>query len=165
MVYVCRFVPFSPALHGGGVLIIPGVVYSGAGISTASGVPDYATRAAASEVTVPASPWHARPTKAHKVLVNLFKQGLLRRWFQQNHDGLPQKAGCPQHLLNEIHGSWCAISLSLSQYPPPHPNHLVSPKFADLARCGSSHFVFMLMLTRAILTTSSLFNQQVRDLH
>ena len=25
---------------------------------------------------------------------------------QQNHDGLPQKAGYPQQHLNEIHGAW-----------------------------------------------------------
>jgi NAD-dependent SIR2 family protein deacetylase len=25
---------------------------------------------------------------------------------QQNHDGLPQKAGFPQHCINEIHGAW-----------------------------------------------------------
>merc|ERR1711977_738063 len=25
---------------------------------------------------------------------------------QQNHDGLPQKAGFPQENINEIHGSW-----------------------------------------------------------
>mmetsp|Transcript_53606 Transcript_53606/g.144375 ORF Transcript_53606/g.144375 Transcript_53606/m.144375 type:complete len:102 (+) Transcript_53606:3-308(+) len=27
-------------------------------------------------------------------------------WVQQNHDGLPQKAGYPQESINEIHGSW-----------------------------------------------------------
>ena len=32
---------------------------------------------------------------------------MLSFWVQQNHDGLPQKAGFPQWLLNEIHGSWC----------------------------------------------------------
>lgn len=26
-------------------------------------------------------------------------------WIQQNHDGLPQKAGLPQHRINEIHGA------------------------------------------------------------
>ena len=29
-----------------------------------------------------------------------------RHWVQQNHDGLPQKAGYPQQHLNEIHGAW-----------------------------------------------------------
>ena len=27
-------------------------------------------------------------------------------WVQQNHDGLPQKAGFPQQDMIEIHGSW-----------------------------------------------------------
>ena len=31
---------------------------------------------------------------------------LVSYWIQQNHDGLPQKAGFPQYLLNEIHGAW-----------------------------------------------------------
>ena len=34
------------------------------------------------------------------------REGLLHGWVQQNHDGLPQKAGFPQERINEIHGSW-----------------------------------------------------------
>jgi len=34
------------------------------------------------------------------------RKGMLHRWVQQNHDGLPQKAGVPQHVMNEIHGAW-----------------------------------------------------------
>jgi hypothetical protein len=30
----------------------------------------------------------------------------IMRWVQQNHDGLPQKAGFPQSMMNEIHGAW-----------------------------------------------------------
>ena len=36
----------------------------------------------------------------------MYANGLLHEWIQQNHDGLPQKAGMPQAGLNEIHGSW-----------------------------------------------------------
>ena len=36
----------------------------------------------------------------------LHKAGFLKHWIQQNHDGLPQKAGFPQRDLNEIHGAW-----------------------------------------------------------
>ena len=32
--------------------------------------------------------------------------GLVHGWIQQNHDGLPQKAGWPQEDIVEIHGSW-----------------------------------------------------------
>jgi hypothetical protein len=31
---------------------------------------------------------------------------MIHEWIQQNHDGLPQKAGLPQHCINEIHGAW-----------------------------------------------------------
>jgi len=47
----------------------------------------------------------ARPTQAHKVLTTMYEEGLFKNWVQQNHDSLPQKAGYPQHALNEIHGS------------------------------------------------------------
>lgn len=33
-------------------------------------------------------------------------KNLVHFWVQQNHDGLPQKAGFPQIKMNEIHGSW-----------------------------------------------------------
>jgi len=86
------------------------MAYTGAGISTASGIGDYASKADDSKATgdrpKPRSAWEARPTLAHRVLVSLHKAGFLQQWIQQNHDGLPQKAGCPQNLLNEIHGAW-----------------------------------------------------------
>jgi len=47
----------------------------------------------------------AQPTKAHRVLTTMYEEGLFENWIQQNHDSLPQKAGYPQHALNEIHGS------------------------------------------------------------
>lgn len=81
------------------------VAYTGAGISTASGIADYATKAKRKAPEL-ASPYDAKPTEAHKVLVALHRKGHLDRWVQQNHDGLPQKAGFPQHCLNEIHGAW-----------------------------------------------------------
>lgn len=87
------------------------VAYTGAGISTASGIKDYATRAGAASVASankanPTSLWEAQPTLAHRVLTALHTRGHLQQWLQQNHDGLPQKAGFPQKDLNEIHGSW-----------------------------------------------------------
>merc|ERR1712203_641653 len=39
-------------------------------------------------------------------LVAMHGAGYLKHWIQQNHDGLPQKAGFPQNSLNEIHGAW-----------------------------------------------------------
>mmetsp|Transcript_8022 Transcript_8022/g.17900 ORF Transcript_8022/g.17900 Transcript_8022/m.17900 type:complete len:563 (+) Transcript_8022:95-1783(+) len=85
------------------------VAYTGAGISTASGISDYATKASGSVATEgvqKVSHWSAKPTLAHKALVRLHQLGYLKHWVQQNHDGLPQKAGFPQEHINEIHGAW-----------------------------------------------------------
>ena len=85
-------------------------VFSGAGISTASGIDDYASKAKANSVTAAGKPvvkdWKlARPTRAHRVLAAMHEANIVKHWVQQNHDSLPQKAGFPQHKLNEIHGS------------------------------------------------------------
>jgi NAD-dependent SIR2 family protein deacetylase len=98
------------------------IAYTGAGISTSSGVPDYASQSAGNSSQVhkllaSKTPTNskaslfdkaekARPTLAHKVLCRLYHAGWLKWWCQQNHDGLPQKAGVPQEIMNEIHGSW-----------------------------------------------------------
>jgi len=47
----------------------------------------------------------ALPTKTHWALGQLARAGLVQGWIQQNHDGLPQKAGFPQKKINEIHGA------------------------------------------------------------
>jgi NAD-dependent SIR2 family protein deacetylase len=84
------------------------VAYTGAGISTSSGIRDYATKADGSLAggQKKKSPFEAQPSFAHRSLVALHQAGHLKHWVQQNHDGLPQKAGFPQSDLNEIHGAW-----------------------------------------------------------
>ena len=83
------------------------LVYSGAGISTNSGISDYATRSGQrSDRPQLRSPMEAQPTFAHRALVALHEANFVKYWVQQNHDGLPQKAGLPQHAINEIHGAW-----------------------------------------------------------
>mmetsp|Transcript_32200 Transcript_32200/g.62982 ORF Transcript_32200/g.62982 Transcript_32200/m.62982 type:complete len:589 (+) Transcript_32200:70-1836(+) len=87
------------------------LAYTGAGISTASGIADYASKAqdslgAGQSRPKLRTPWEAQPTLSHRVLTALAEKGLVHQWIQQNHDGLPQKAGCPQAILNEIHGAW-----------------------------------------------------------
>lgn len=84
------------------------VVYTGAGISTASGIGDYASKATNSIVMRETSVnrLKAIPTLTHHALVALEKKNHLKHWVQQNHDGLAQRAGYPQEKLNEIHGSW-----------------------------------------------------------
>jgi len=94
------------------------VAYTGAGISTAAGIGDYASRAGSRSSVLPkklingtpfdpAASINAIPTVAHRTITALHANGLLEGgWVQQNHDGLPQKAGFPQESINEIHGSW-----------------------------------------------------------
>jgi NAD-dependent SIR2 family protein deacetylase len=85
------------------------IAYTGAGISTASGIGDYATKAGSKSVANRPklkSPLLAEPTFAHRALAKIYEAGHLKMWIQQNHDGLPQKAGLPQQAINEIHGAW-----------------------------------------------------------
>ena len=80
------------------------MIYSGAGISTAAGI-GQAARSGNDKMTGGATT-DASPTLTHLVLATLKEKGLVHTWIQQNHDGLPQKAGWPQEDIIEIHGSW-----------------------------------------------------------
>lgn len=88
------------------------VVYTGAGVSTASGIGDYASKAKGSVAphmrsgASTGSRLELKPTYSHHVLAALEHKGLLHHWLQQNHDRLAQKAGFPQAKINEIHGAW-----------------------------------------------------------
>jgi len=71
--------------------------YTGAGISTAAGIDDYASKAGKKSQIQKGraktrSMKHAKPTIGHRSLVELWRNGKLQNWVQQNHDGLPQKA-------------------------------------------------------------------------
>lgn len=80
------------------------VAYTGAGISAA--VIGQAALSGQHTVGWKADTRTAPPTFTHHALGFLGREGLLHGWVQQNHDGLPQKAGFPQERINEIHGSW-----------------------------------------------------------
>lgn len=87
------------------------VIYSGAGLSTATGMGDYASRQnpnslAPSRGANTGNRLELRPTMGHHVCAALGRKGLVHHWLQQNHDRLAQKAGFPQDRLNEIHGAW-----------------------------------------------------------
>jgi NAD-dependent SIR2 family protein deacetylase len=82
------------------------VAYTGAGLSTSAGISDYATKAKSQGSPVKKRGLDATPAYGHRALVSLFNAGYLKHWVQQNHDGLPQKAGFPQQHINEIHGAW-----------------------------------------------------------
>merc|ERR1712232_1430966 len=78
--------------------------------------------AAGSSKAAKSSPLEADPTVAHCIMAELNNHNMLHGWVQQNHDGLPQKAGYRQEDINEIHGSW---------YDPSNPVVLYSGSLRD----------------------------------
>jgi len=80
------------------------VVYSGAGISAA--VVGQAALSGQNKVGWTGAGTSAQPTPTHYALARLGRTNWIHGWVQQNHDGLPQKAGFPQERICEIHGSW-----------------------------------------------------------
>jgi len=116
------------------------VLFTGAGLSTQAGIGDYASQAEDSlsgvggHSAATISPFLAQPTFAHRVLVALCKSGKVYRWIQQNHDGLPQKAGLPQEMLNEIHGAWFAPDNPVV----PMTGHLREDLLQDMFHCAAT---------------------------
>jgi NAD-dependent SIR2 family protein deacetylase len=95
------------------------VLYTGAGISVASGIGQAARGRAVKNARAAkgAAVWsEAEPTDTHYAAARLARAGLVHGWIQQNHDGLPQKAGVQQELMNEIHGSWFDPSNPVVKY-------------------------------------------------
>ena len=76
-------------------------VYTGAGLSTATGIGDYASKAKGSAAPHMRGKGHGNrlqimPTYGHHVLAALEQKGLLHHWLQQNHD---RKLRPPPHAL------------------------------------------------------------------
>lgn len=104
-------------------------VLTGAGVSTAAGIPDFRgptglwTRTArislqdfVTSASVRATYWReeeaffrlaraAEPTLAHRALAELHRQGRLSAVVTQNVDGLHQAAGLPPEMVIELHGN------------------------------------------------------------
>lgn len=121
------------------------VAFSGAGISTEAGIPDFRSKGGlwedaklmelmsasgfrhnpagfyrASMQLMP-NLHRAQPTKAHKLLALLEAQGRLSAIITQNIDGLHQAAG--SHVVHEIHGSFrtgrcivCEAGFAMSEF-------------------------------------------------
>lgn len=105
------------------------IVFTGAGISTESGIPDYRSKGGIWETHRPIyyddfmssheariEYWRrksnlypdlvkAQPNAAHKALVTLYKMNCLEAVITQNIDGLHQKAGMPDERVIELHGN------------------------------------------------------------
>ena len=125
------------------------VIYSGAGISTASGISDYATKSGDRSISKGKKKkkgGYIYPTFSHRALTSMFFKGMFKKWIQQNHDGLPQKAGMPQEHMNEIHGAW---------YDPSNPVVPMSGSLRDDLCADLSEWVGKTDLSIAIGTSLS----------
>ena len=61
------------------------IAYTGAGISTSAGIPDYATKKEGEESEGPSQSLLLRqPTLSHRVLVSLYRRGILKHWVKNN---------------------------------------------------------------------------------
>ncbi len=88
------------------------VIFTGAGISTHSGLPDYRgpngvwTRRDKNLPPPKSLPWdQVKPNAAHNAIVDLLKMGKLDYVISQNVDGLHAKSGIPFDKLAELHGN------------------------------------------------------------
>ena len=88
------------------------VIFTGAGISTASGIPDFRgpdglwTRRDKGLPPPKSPPWdQVKPNLNHYAIVELLEMGKLDYLISQNIDGLHAKSGVPFEKLAELHGN------------------------------------------------------------
>ncbi len=109
------------------------IIFTGAGISTESGIPDYRSKGGIWDRYQPVyfdefmsskesriEYWQekselypdlkkAKPNPAHTSIAKLYELGLLDAVITQNIDGLHQKAGLPDEKVIELHGNTCRV--------------------------------------------------------
>ena len=89
------------------------VVFTGAGISTASGLPDYrgangiwTRRSKGLPISRTKQPWFQfEPNEAHFSLARMIHDGIIDFLISQNVDGLHLKSGVPESKIAELHGN------------------------------------------------------------
>ncbi|KAG9231020.1 DHS-like NAD/FAD-binding domain-containing protein [Amylocarpus encephaloides] len=89
------------------------IVFTGAGVSTSAGIPDFrgpegawTLRAQGRERTSKTtSTLQAIPTPAHMALVELQNRGILKHLVSQNCDGLHRRSGILPDRISELHGN------------------------------------------------------------
>ena len=129
------------------------LVFTGAGISTESGIPDFRgtdgiwTKFSPedfmldryiSDRTVRTRAWatrfpkmfgQAQPNAAHEAVVDLWKAGRLVGCVTQNIDGLHQTAGLPQEAIAELHGN--SDGIACLQCGAPHDPAAVEQRWVN----------------------------------
>ncbi|EIE25513.1 SIR2-family protein HDAC1 [Coccomyxa subellipsoidea C-169] len=89
------------------------IVFTGAGISTACGIPDFrgpqgvwTLQRAGKPLPKPKSSFTvARPSLTHMAIVGLMQRGKVRYVVSQNVDGLHLRSGVPRSKIAELHGN------------------------------------------------------------
>jgi mono-ADP-ribosyltransferase sirtuin 6 len=88
------------------------VIHTGAGISTAAGIPDFRgpqgvwTREKRREKVEGGVAFEvAQPTLTHQIITEMVEVGVVRFVVSQNVDGLHLRSGLPRECLSELHGN------------------------------------------------------------
>ncbi|KAJ5770142.1 DHS-like NAD/FAD-binding domain-containing protein [Penicillium nucicola] len=88
------------------------IVFTGAGVSTSAGIPDFrgpdgnwTLRAQGKPRTKHANTLQAIPSPSHMALVELQDRGILKHLISQNCDGLHRRSGILPEMISELHGN------------------------------------------------------------
>ena len=139
------------------------VIFTGAGISTESGIPDYRSQGGIWDKFKPVyfdefmsredarveywQRWkdlyqglrQARPNKGHQAIAELYDMGLVQAVVTQNIDGLHQASGIPESAVIELHGNTLRIRcMSCSKISATQEAHdrLSNGELAPTCDCG-----------------------------
>ncbi|KAL2673772.1 hypothetical protein Neosp_012216 [[Neocosmospora] mangrovei] len=89
------------------------IVFTGAGVSTSAGIPDFRGPEGAwtlraqgrARTTKAVSTLQAVPTPSHMALMELQNRGILKYLVSQNCDGLHRRSGIRPDMISELHGN------------------------------------------------------------